>query len=227
MKKNTIVVVVAAMATLSTTTQSCLALATSSVGIAVIKQVLLGGVRKGVGIFGNKNSFLQNDLINAALPQSLVKINNVLQTIAPNLVAKEKDYIAEAAAYTTNLAEPILTNAVNSLNADDVTRISNGTTATQILREKTQQQLIAAILPKVDEKLNQFGIVKSINMALSGSSMLGSIFGGNSGNTPNVGNAGGLSKLASEQMVNGLFNIIEQHEQQNQNNILNAIRGGK
>ncbi|MCY1692771.1 hypothetical protein OVA29_21915 [Exiguobacterium sp. SL14] len=36
-------------------------------------------------------------------------------------------------------------------------------TATLILKEKLSQQLIAAITPKVEEQLNQYGIVKSIN----------------------------------------------------------------
>lgn len=224
MRKNTIIVATVSVVTLGTTAQSCLALATSSVGIAIIKQVLLGGITKGLNIFKNKDAFLQNDLINAAMPQSLVKINNVLQTVAPNLVSKEKDYIAQAAAYTVNISEPILTNAVNNLNADDVTRIANGTTATQILKEKTSEQLVAAIMPKVDEKLNSFGIVKSMNTALSANNLLGSLFGNG---TSGLSATGSLSKLASEQMVNGLFSIVEQHEQQNQNNILNALKGLK
>lgn len=43
MRRNTILVATMAIATLGTTTQSCLALATSSVGLAVLKQILLGG----------------------------------------------------------------------------------------------------------------------------------------------------------------------------------------
>lgn len=92
MKIKTVIIATVAVATVSTTTQSCLALATSSIGLAVIKQVLLGGVKKGLGIFGNKQAFLENNLIDAALPKQLRDINNMLEKIAPNLVAKEKDY---------------------------------------------------------------------------------------------------------------------------------------
>ncbi len=223
MKIKTVIVATAAIATISTTTQSCLALATSGVGLAIIKQVLLGGVKKGLGIFGNKQAFLENNLIDAALPQQLRDINSMLGKIAPSLVAKEKDYIAQAAAFTVNVSEPILTNAVNSLTAEDVTKIANGGkgAATQLLREKTAQQLALAIQPKVDEKLNQFGIVKSINMALQGHNLLGSILGGSQSD---LSATGGLSKLASEQMVNGLFNIIEEHEKQNSFQILDALQ---
>jgi hypothetical protein len=208
---------------ITSTTQSCQAVATSSVGIAVIKQMLLAGINKGLDVFSNKDAFLQNDLINAALPQDLVKINNLLQNISPSLVTKEKDYIAQTAAYTVDISRPILTNAVNSLTSEDIARVAQGTSATQILKEKTQNALIEAITPKVDEKLNSFGIVKSINTALSGNNLLGQILG--NGNSTSA--SGGLSKLASEQMVSGLFGIVQQHEQQNKNSILNVLGGKK
>lgn len=210
---------------LISTTQSCMALATSDVGIAVIKRILLGGINKASGIFSNKQAFLQNDLILRALPENLRSVYSLLDRVAPNLTLKGKDYIAQAAAYTVNLSTPILQNAVNSLNANDVSRIMQGQSgiATQILREKTQQQLIMAISPKVDEKLNEFGIVRNINLALQGTSLLNGIFGGDT-STTNM-NSGGLTRLASEQMVNGLFNIIEDYERQNQGSILNSVTG--
>lgn len=200
------------------TTQSCLAVATSGVGISIIKNVLLGGINKAVGIFSNKNAFLENDLIDQALPSQLREVNKILAKVSPSLLAKEKDFIAEAAAYTVNTSAPILKTAVNSLNAEDVTRIMQGEKgmATQILKEKTYSQLVAVIKPKVDEKLNQFGIVGSINTALQGSNLLGTLFGNS--NSSNLGN-GGLSTLAAEQLVNGLFKIVEQHEIQNHESI--------
>lgn len=222
MRIKTILVSTVAVATIGTTTQSCLALATSSIGLSIIKSILLGGITKGLGIFKDKNAFLQNNLIDQAMPKQLRDINGILEKVAPSLVAKERDYIAQAAAYTVNISEPILKNAVNSLTADDVTRIANGQsgTATQILKEKTAQQLVTAIMPKVDEKLNEFGIVRSINLALQGNNMIGSIFGNQNSN--NIA-TGGLSKLASEQLVNGLFNIIENHEKQNSGDIFKAL----
>lgn len=212
-------------AVIISTTQSCMAIATSSIGLTIIKQILLGGITKGLGILKNKDSFLANNLIDQAMPKTLRDINGILEKIAPNLVAKEKDYIAQAAAFTANLAEPILVNAVNSLNAEDVTRIANGGSgiATQILKEKTATQLVSALTPKVDEKLNQFGIVRTINLALQGSNLLSGIFGGQQ-TISNYNSSGGLSKLASEMMVNGLFNIIEDYEQQNSGKLLEAIK---
>lgn len=207
--------------TITTTMQSCTTMATTDLGLSVIKRLLLGGIDKGLSTFNNKEAFLQSNLIDKALPSQLRDINSILEKIAPSIVAKEKDYIAQAAAYTVNISRPILVNAVNSLNANDVARIISGGkgTATQILKEKTSQQLVSAIAPKVDEKLNQFGIVKTINTALSGSNLLGSLFGGKT----NSVTAGTLSTLASEQMVNGLFYIVEDYEKQNTASILGGL----
>ncbi len=224
MKVNTILVAAMAVTTVSTTTTSCLAIATSSVGIAVLKQILLGGITKGLNIFSDKNSFLSNRLIDAALPSQLRDLNNTLERVGlSNLVQKEKQYIAEAAAFTVQTAEPILVNAVNSLTPQDASRIVQGGSgaATQILREKTADQLMAAIAPKVDAKLNEFGLVQTLNSALSGSNMLGSILGNQNGT--NVATSG-ISKFAAQQMVNGLFNIIESHEKENQATLMNSLR---
>ena len=142
------------------------------------------------------------------------------------MVQKEKQYIAQAAAFTVETSKPILVNAVNSLTAEDAARIVQGGSgaATQILKERSSQQLMAAIAPKVDAKLTEFGIVKTLNQALAGSNILGTILGGqNSGSSV----TGGISKFASEQMVNGLFNIIESHEQQYSTQILNSLGGMK
>lgn len=222
MKRNTILVATMVVATLGTTTQSCVALATSSVGLAVLKQILLGGITKGLNIFSDKDSFLANQLIEAAMPQNLKDLNSTLQKLGLNsLVQKEKEYIAQAAAFTVDVSRPILTNAVNNLTAEDAARIVQGGsgTATQILKERTSEQLIAAIAPKVEQEFNKYGIVKTINTALSGSNLLGSLLGGNKSNV----NAGGLTMLASEQIVNGLFNIIEDHEKQNSAALLGSI----
>lgn len=206
---------------ITTSVQSCTSLATTDLGLSIIKRFLLNGIDKGMTVYGNKDAFLQNNMVDKALPKELRDINSMLEKISPSLVAKEREYIAEAASYTVNISKPILQNAVNSLNAQDVTRIIQGEkgTATLILKEKTSDQLVAAITPKVDEQLNQYGIVKTINTALAGSNFLGNLLGGNN----NTVNAGGLSKLASEQLVNGLFNIIQDYEIQNSKSLLGPL----
>ncbi|AZA55326.1 DUF4197 family protein [Chryseobacterium sp. G0201] len=208
-------------AVINTTMQSCTTLATTDLGLSIIKKFLLNGIDKGVNVYSNKQAFLQNNMVDKALPKQLREINSMLEKISPSLVQKEREYIADAAVYTVNISKPILVNAVNTLNAQDVTRIIQGEkgTATLILKEKTSQQLVAAITPKVEEQLNQYGIVKSINTALSGSHLLGSLLGG----SKTTVNSGGLSQLASEQLVDGIFNIIEDYEIQNSKSLLGPL----
>lgn len=224
MKFKTIIVASLSTAVVAGATQSCVALATTGVGLAVLKKILLGGISKGLSVLGNKQAFLQNDLIDLAMPKPLREINQILEPIAPSLVEKERDYIAQAAVYTVKIAEPILIDAVNSLTAEDVVRISQGGkgAATALLKEKTAAQLMLAIQPKVDEKLNEFGIVRSLNLALQGNQLLGGILGEANQNY-NLA-SGGLSRLASEQMVNGLFNIVESYEKQNSIQLLEALQ---
>ncbi|MDO4225411.1 MAG: DUF4197 family protein, partial [Bergeyella zoohelcum] len=113
MNVKTILVSGLAIATVGATSQSCLAVATSSIGLGIIKKVLLGGISKGTSIFSNKQAFLENDLIEKAIPQNLQGIYSTLNKLSPSLITKSKDYVAQAAAYTVNISEPILKNAVN------------------------------------------------------------------------------------------------------------------
>lgn len=225
MKIKTVLIASVGVATVATTAHSCLALATSSVGLAVIKTILLGGIKKGLATFKDPNAFLENNLIDQAMPQQLRNITNVLEKVAPNVVQKQRTYLAQAAAYTANVSEPILTNAVNGLTAEDITRISNGGSgvATQILKEKTEQQLIATIAPRVEQELNKNGITKTINAALQGNNLLGGILGGNTASNQNVSPTG-LSQMLSGFLVDGLFNLVEDYEKQNQSQIINAIK---
>lgn len=202
---------------------SCVALATSSIGLSIIKKILIGGITTGTSIFKDKNAFMSNNLIDQAMPSQLRSINSTLTSLGlSNLVQKEKEYIAEAAAFTSKFAEPILINGVNSLTTDDAARIAQGGSgiATQVLREKTESQLVATLAPEVDKKLNEYGIVKTINTALKGNNILGSLLGQSNSNA----NASMLSNLASEQLVNGMFALISNYEKQNTDMLKNAVK---
>lgn len=58
-------------AVITTTVQSCTTLATSDMGLSIIKRMLLNGIDKGAGIYGNKDAFLQNNMVDKALPKEL------------------------------------------------------------------------------------------------------------------------------------------------------------
>lgn len=219
MNTKTIIVASLGVATLGAgIAQSCTTIATSAIGVAVIKQILLGGTNKGLGILKDKDAFLKSKLMEEAMPSGLKKLNSVLEKVSPDLVKKEKEFIAETASFTATIAEPILKNAINNLTSEDVKRVAEGESgmATQILREKTYNQLVSAFAPKVDAKLNEFGIVKLINKATSSNNLIGSLLGGNKETTATYS----LSQYATEQMVTGLFYIIQDYEKENRQKYL-------
>lgn len=55
---------------------------------------------------------------------------------------------------------------------------------------------------------------------MKGSSLLGNLLG----NSQNQNMTAGISHLASQQMVNGLFAIIKSYEQQNSSDINKALK---
>ena len=208
-------------AAILSSTQSCMALATTDIGMAIVKRILLRGIDRAANTYSNKQAFMQSDLVERALPKNLRDIYNTLQRVAPSLVTKQKENVASAAAYTVGVAKPILVNTVNNLTADDVRRIvQNGKGgATQVLMEKSSQQLVQAIAPRVEQELNKYGLAKTINTALSGSNILGGLLGGNR----NEVSTSALSSLVSEQIVTGMYNIIRQTEEESSNEIPTTI----
>lgn len=201
-----------------TSTQSCTAIATSSIGVAIIKKILLGGIYSAGKIFNNKEAFLQNDLIIKALPDSLQSLYNGLNKISPQTAKKTKEYIADIAADTVNLSTPILRNAVHQLNSHDVDRIINGGNgmATKVLREKSERELFNTLLPKVEAEMNQYGIAQTVNTLMQGLNGLGNLLG-KQNNTQKFQ----LSHLATEQLVNGIYFLIEKYENEERKDLLN------
>ncbi|KQR91467.1 hypothetical protein ASG01_13930 [Chryseobacterium sp. Leaf180] len=208
-------------AVITTSVQSCATLATTDLGMAIVKKMLLRGIDRATATYSSKDAFMRNDLIEKALPKNLREIYNTLQRVAPSLVARQKENIAEVAVSTVNISKPILQNAVNNLTKEDVRRIVQGGkgVATTILIEKSSQQLVQALAPRVEQELNKYGVTKTLNTALSGSNILGGLLGG----TRNEVNSGGLSMLVSEQLVNGMYNIIRQTEEESGDEIKRAV----
>lgn len=199
-------------------TQSCTAVVSSSIGVAIIKKILLGGIYSVGKIFNNKEAFLHNDLIIKALPAPLQSLYNALESLSPQTAKKTKEYIADIAADTVSLSTPILTNAVDQLNSYDVDRIINGGNgmATKVLREKSERELFNTLLPKVEAEINHYGIAQTINSLMQGLNGLGNLLG-KQNNTQKFQ----LSHLATEQLVNGIYFLIEKYENEERKDLLN------
>ena len=219
--KRTVFAITASVITLGSL-MSCGAGSGSTMGVSAIQNLLSNASNQGFSILGNPEEFATNALIESAMPQELRNINNTLQSLGlGNLVKKEKQYFAEAAKLTVNTSKPIVKQAIREMTIADAANIIAGGkgAATSYLQNKTREKLIDAIQPQVDAKLNEYGIVKSLNTAVSGSSVggiLGTILGTDKKN--NVNTISPISILASEQMVDGLFYVIKNYEVNNATN---------
>jgi Protein of unknown function (DUF4197) len=175
-----------------------------------IKNALNGGIGKAMGIFSNPKEFLTNALVEAAIPKELKDINQKLTNIGlTSIVDKEKSYIADAAKMSVTEAQPLLLDAVQKMTAADAVQIIQGGTgaATKYLREKTEAALTAKIQPKVDAKINESGVMKSINSLGNGggiTDMLGGLLGGGQQNPQQS-----VSNYATKQLVNSVYSIVD------------------
>ncbi|MDR3273442.1 MAG: DUF4197 domain-containing protein [Flavobacteriaceae bacterium] len=203
--------------------------------LAVVQQILTASTNQGFSILGNTDSFLTNALIEAVIPEDLKKINTNLQNLGlSSLVEKEKQYIGQAAVSSVAIAKPIVTQAIQEITISDAIGIATGGkgAATEYLKNKTQSKLIAAIQPQVESQLQANGITSLINNAAKGTNLLntiGSIFG--KSQTTSTDLSSSISQYASEQIVNGLFEVSKDYEKKNTNanvlgNILSGVLGG-
>lgn len=202
--------------TIITLVSSCGTSSPMGLGLKAIQAILRTSTNHGFKVMSNPEEFVSSALFEAAMPQKLKDINEKLEAIGMgHLVKQEKQYIAQAAQLTAGIAKPIVNKAINEMTAQDAAHIIAGGkgAATRYLREKTQKQLVQAIQPKINEELNKVGLLKTLNAAIGGGNagnILGAILGKNSQGQADT--TAPISQLASQQVVNGLFKLIENYE---------------
>lgn len=218
--------------TLVLSLQSCdtqtISVNNKGVGVNAIKQLLTSTTNKSFSILENSESFLTNSLIDAAMPSQLKQINSTLENLGFNsLVEKEKKYIADAASTSVTVAKPIIASAIQDITLTDAISIVKGGkgAGVEYLKNKTQDKLIAAIQPKVEQQLNANGITSLIENATGNNSKIQNTLNliiGNKNTTSAQSLKNSISKYASEQIVNGMFDIAKDYEV-NQSNISSKI----
>ncbi|MFV0238012.1 MAG: DUF4197 family protein [Flavobacteriales bacterium] len=204
----------------------------SNVALNTVQNTLNGGLNSALNIFGDSQNFLSNALIEAVMPKELKDINSKLNDLGlSKIVDKEKALIGEIASASISTAKPIVKNTINSITTQDAINIISGGkgAATQFLRNKSYTQLTEAITPVVSSQMDQLGVNNLLGSALGGNnalnSILGSVLGGNqSALTQN------LNETVTKQLVDGLFNVIEDAENTTRDNpakVLKFISGGQ
>ncbi|MGM5629956.1 DUF4197 domain-containing protein [Apibacter raozihei] len=206
---------------------------TSTAGLNTVKQMMTSSTNQGFSVLGNSNSFITNALIEAVMPDELKKINTKLENLGlSSLVTKEKEYIGKAAESSVNVAKPIITSAIQEMTISDAVSILSGGkgAATEYLKNKTQSKLIAAIQPQVESQLNSNGLTSLINNATKDKSVKSAIDAllGNKQSSTNSNVSSSISQYASQQIVDGLFEVAKDYEMKNSisKSILGTLLGG-
>ncbi|MEH6703688.1 MAG: DUF4197 domain-containing protein [Galbibacter orientalis] len=202
----------------------------SNVALNTVQSVLNNGTQEAFSVFGDSNEFMTNALIDAAMPQKLKDINNKLESLGlSSVVAKEKALISDIANASITTARPIVTKAINEMTTQDAIAIISGgkDAATSYLKDKTYNDLTTAIAPVVTDKTESLGINSLLNNALGGNnSSLNGVLGTVLGTGSTASGSEQLNDAVTKQLVDGLFNIVEQTEnnvRSNPSTILNSV----
>ncbi|EIJ39665.1 DUF4197 domain-containing protein [Galbibacter orientalis] len=202
----------------------------SNVALNTVQSVLNNGTQEAFSVFGDSNEFMTNALIDAAMPQKLKDINNKLESLGlSSVVAKEKALISDIANASITTARPIVTKAINEMTTQDAIAIISGgkDAATSYLKDKTYNDLTTAIAPVVTDKTESLGINSLLNNALGGNnSSLNGVLGAVLGTGSTASGSEQLNDAVTKQLVDGLFNIVEQTEnnvRSNPSTILNSV----
>lgn len=220
-----------ATACTTTNTASNKTLGNTNLALNTVQNTLNGGLSDALSIFGDSDAFLTNALIEAAMPKELKDINSKLNDLGlSQVVDKEKMLISQVANASVSTAKPIVENAINTMTTQDAIAIISGGkgAATQFLKDKSYSPLVEALSPVVSTQLDQLGVNNLLGNALGGNGLnniLGAVLGGNSSTVLTQG----LNNAVTEQLANGLFNVIEDAENTTRNNpagLLNSILTG-
>ncbi|APD07842.1 hypothetical protein UJ101_02342 [Flavobacteriaceae bacterium UJ101] len=207
-------------------------LGNSNVALSTVQNTLNGGLNNALNIFGDSQNFLSNALIQAAMPKELKDINSKLTDLGLNqIVDQEEAMIGQIASASVSTAKPIVENAINSMTPQDAINIISGGkgAATQFLKDKSYTQLVDAISPVVSSQMDQLGVNNLLGNALGGNNALNSILGSVLGGNQSTSLTQNLNGAVTQQLVDGLFNVVEDAENTTRNNpagILNSVLGG-
>ena len=128
-----------------------------------IREALSQGTVKGINFLNKTDGFFGNDAYKLLLPPYAEKIENTLRTIGMgNMVDKAILQINRAAEDAVGYAKPIFVDAIKEMTIADAINIIQGpgNAATNYFKQKTNDKLIAAFTPSVQNSLDKLNATK-------------------------------------------------------------------
>lgn len=177
--------------------------------------IMLAAIQAVIGMLGNSNGYMSYGMNQNSMTGNLANIFSVLQKVSPSLLNQAQSHVANAASSSVNVAMPILQNAVRNLSPAEWSAINAGgqNAAVQILRQKTEAQLMAALQPNIAGRIQKSGATQMLNQVIQGNQQLSGAFRGTGEAVTNE-----LSSAVTQQTVNTIFHLMENYQAQNARN---------
>ena len=173
-----------------------------------LKETLKVGTENTIKLLGKNDGYFSNQAVKILLPDNIKKMEPTLRKIGlgPKLdeLILSMNRAAEKAAPG---AADIFSSAIADMSFDDVQKVFKGgnTAATDFLKAKTSDKLLAQFQPTVGKAMEEFAVTKKSEEILSKAQTI-----------PFVGKyAQGIdmNKYVSSKALDGLFKVLGQEEQ--------------
>ncbi|MBN2356908.1 DUF4197 domain-containing protein [candidate division KSB1 bacterium] len=174
-----------------------------------LKEALSVGATNSTSLASKIDGFNLNPQIRIPFPPEAVKAKKVMEDIGlTNLVKDFEQSLNRAAEEASKKALPIFKNAIVGITISDAMGILRGSNyaATEYLRSKTQDALIAEFSPVVKNAIQTVDVTKYWNPIASAYNKT-NILTGEPQVNPN------LDQYVTQKALDGLFHLIGQEEQ--------------
>lgn len=173
-----------------------------------LKEALSVGIEKTIKLLGKKDGYFANEAVKILLPEGLRKMEPALRSMGLGQKLDEFTLsMNRAAEKAAPLAASIFSSAIAGMSFDDVQKVFQGgnSAATEYLKAKTSEKLLAQFQPTVRKAMDEYAVTKKCEEILGKAKTL-----------PLVGKyAQGIdiNKHVSSKALDGLFKVLGQQEE--------------
>jgi hypothetical protein len=175
---------------------------------AGLKEALSVGIKNTIALLGKNDGYFANQAVKVLLPDGIKKMEPALRSIG--LGPKLDEFtlsMNRAAEKAAPQAADIFSSAITDMSFDDVQKIFKGgnNAATDYLKAKTSEQLLAKFAPVVQKAMDDYAVTKKSEEILSKAQTL-----------PFVGRYAtsiDINKYVSSKALDGLFKVLGQQEE--------------
>jgi len=175
---------------------------------AGLKEALSVGIKNTIALLGKNDGYFANQAVKVLLPEGLRKIEPALRSIG--LGPKLDEFILSmnrAAEKAAPQAADIFSSAITEMSFDDVQKIFQGgnTAATEYLKAKTSEKLLAQFAPVVRKAMDEYAVTNKCEEILGKAQTL-----------PLVGKYSkgiDINNYVSSKALDGLFKVLAQQEE--------------